>query len=853
VRSIDELTARLRLLRAWAGVGYHEIHRRIVDLRASRGLPEHLAYNTVYRCLQPGRSRLDVELVVDIVRVLVGDEAVAAWRLAFQVIASRASAAAIVYASAALPDDLAEFTGRREALDQVSHLAARTVGPDDPAPVVVIEGMAGVGKTTLAVHAAHRFVRQRRFDDLQLWVNLRGYDPAQPPADPSAVLEAFLRLLGVPGEQIYRLDLAGRSAKYRRLLAGRRALIALDNAATEEQVRPLLPDTPGCLTVVTTRHAMPTLAGASRLQLGVFPEPDALELLRRAIGPDRIDAAPGIAASIARSVGHLPLALRLVASRISETPGWTLADHLTRLAERREQRRLDTGVELALTLSYNALPPDGQQMVRLLSLHCGSDFDVYAAAALAGTDLNRVQRQLDDLTAANLLQQSRPARYHFHDLVSIYASACATDAEPEPARRDALTRLFDSYLFTASQAMDIAYAFERHVRPHIAAPSSPVPVLASAAEAQAWLAGEYPNLLASIIHAAQHGWPDHTYRFARTLSRWLHFSGRYNDALIVHGHALEAAMASGNRTTQGIALISIGSACHVLGLSAPAARYLQLALKICRETGDRNNEGWALGTLGVILASTGRYAEAVEHLLIAVDIYREFGDRSAEERASSNLGHVHALMGRYHDAIVHYEHALEVGRTIGDRAGEGLVLGNLAGTYAQLGRPQNARECYRQALTLHREAGHRAGEANVLSLTHAAGGLDNEQDIIDCQRQAATIAHEIGDPDLEAMILNRFGDALQAIGRSHDAYHQYASALTLARTAGEPQQEARAHEGIGNTMHTTGRPDHARSHWQDALAIYRRLEIPRADEVAAHLTALDRAESWAPRQRGGRR
>jgi hypothetical protein len=493
VRTVDELATRLRQLLAWAGLGYHELHRRVVELRRSRGVPERLSYNTVYRCLQPGRRRLDVELVVDIARVLLGDDAAAAsWRLAYQVVAGQASAAGIVRVSARLPNDLTHFTGRRAELDRLLVALDGTVG--GPVPISLIEGMPGVGKTALAIHAGHHLVHRGRVRDLQLSVDLRGYDPSQPPADPAAVLDAFLRILGASGDQIYHLNLAGRSARYRQLLAGTRALIVLDNAATEEQVRPLLPDTPGCLTLITSRRALAGLPATQRLRLDVFTEPEALELLRATVGADRIDAAADTAVRIAELVGYLPLALGLVASRINDSPDWTLTDHLARLAERRGYRQLDEGVEWALDLSYDALRPEPRGMLRRLSLHGGGDFDAYAAAALADSDVGTALRHLDELLAANLLQQATPTRYRFHDLVGVYARARAIDGEPGSARREALTRLFDSYLYTASLAMDALYPFERRRRPRVPVPPTPVPSIVDSASADLWLAAERPNL-----------------------------------------------------------------------------------------------------------------------------------------------------------------------------------------------------------------------------------------------------------------------------------------------------------------------------------------------------------------------
>jgi NB-ARC domain len=443
VRTLDELIGRLRELRSWSGLSYHEVHRRVVELRQPRGIPERLVYNTVYRCFQPGRSRLDVELVVDIARALLGDDALAAqWRAAYQVVTGTATEAKIVSVSWRLPDDPGGFIGRREELDLL-------LGPG-AAPVIAITGMAGVGKTQLAATAGRLLLDtgrgrsdRNRGGDLRLWVNLRGHDPDRPPADPAAVLGAVLRGLGVPGDRVYHLDLPGRAARYRELLAGRRGVIVLDNAASEDQVRPLLPATPGCRVLITSRRVLTGLPGVRELRLQVFSPEEAMAVLHRAAGAARLEAEPDAATGIARLAGYLPLALGLIAARIERSPDWTLTDHLARLADHTRHRRLDGAVELALDSSYGVLPADRRRLFRLLALHPGGDLDTYAAAALTGTALAAARLAMDELVAANLLHQDVPGRYAMHDLVRLYAAARAVDDEPSSARQVAVSGLLD--------------------------------------------------------------------------------------------------------------------------------------------------------------------------------------------------------------------------------------------------------------------------------------------------------------------------------------------------------------------------------------------------------------------------
>ena len=324
--TLEQLTERLRLLQAWSGMSYRMIHRELVRVRTMRGVPERPVLNTVYRCFQPGRARLDVDLVIDIAQLLLGDESAAEeWRQACWVVAELGSAAAIVSVADTWPADLPSFTGRHPDLQKIIQPEN---GSRSELTIWAIAGMPGIGKTRLAVRAGHLLMSHGQFTQLQLAVDLRGYDPDRPPADPNAVLEGFLRRLGMSGDQIQHLSLADRTAKYRQLLTGRSALVLLDNAASAEQVRPLLPENPGCFVLITSRRTLPDLSSVRHLSLDVLTPGEAVGLLRHTANRGMVDTEPGIAADIADLLGHLPLALELVASRIRASPDWTLTDHL---------------------------------------------------------------------------------------------------------------------------------------------------------------------------------------------------------------------------------------------------------------------------------------------------------------------------------------------------------------------------------------------------------------------------------------------------------------------------------------------------------------------------------------------
>ncbi|WP_020387171.1 NB-ARC domain-containing protein [Kribbella catacumbae] len=453
-RSLDELVERLRSLKVWAGdPSYGSITARINKDWSAAGRPagELARRSTVADCFKLGRRRVNAELAVAVVRILRPDKGyVAHWRQAFRVVAGEAEVAAQVRVQGVLPDDLPEFTGRKRELDRLRQALAD--GRQRGAVVISIEGMAGVGKTELAVHAGHLLAAA--FDQV-LFVNLRGFDPGCPPqADPAAVLDGFLRLLGMPGHKIPH-GLPARKKACRDRLAGRSTLVILDNAATEDQVEPLIARTPGCHTLITSRRNLSGLAGATHLRLPVFDRAEVRSFLADASDEVPVGADPRAIERIAERCGCLPLALRLVAGSIRSMPGWTLTDHADRLDERYQDRRLDTGVELALEVSYLHLPADRQRLLRLAAQHPGQELDAYAAAAMTGLDLPGAQEHLDQLRRDHLLELAGPGRYTFHDLVRAYATGRAADADSPSERRAALIRLSDHYLTTTTAALQL--------------------------------------------------------------------------------------------------------------------------------------------------------------------------------------------------------------------------------------------------------------------------------------------------------------------------------------------------------------------------------------------------------------
>ncbi len=826
---LDELSARLRRLQVWAGVPYREVHRRVVRARRCRGVAEIPAYNTVYRCLQPGRSRLDVELLVDIATALLGDDGLAAeWRQAHQVVAGLADRAAVVAVSDRLPDDPAGFVGRRAELDQL--LADVTAG--GPGVVAAIEGMAGVGKTSLAVHAAHLAVQGGRFADLRLAVNLRGFDPELPPADPGAVLDAFLRQLGVAGSEIHALGLAGRSARFRALMAGRQAVLLLDNAATEDQVEPLLPGSPSCLVLVTSRHRLAGLRGARHLQLDVFTEVEALDLLRAAGGRQLGVDDRHTAAEIARLAGHLPLALALVGSRIRTRPDWTLADHLDQSTEHRSRLRLDDGVELALRLSYAALGADQQRLLRLLALHPGRDFDATAAAALAGTGLAATRRQLAELHASSIVQQRLAGRYELHDLVRIFAADQARDEDAGSARRDALTRLLDHYRYAAALAADLYAPQEKHRRPRVADPGTPTPPLADRESATAWLEAERANLISVATYAADHDWPGHAGDLSIILYPFLDLAGYYEDAETLHRRAVEVA----DERTRGYALNQLGCVYWRTGRMTEAIGCFERGAALFERIGDPAGRGRTVGNLGVVLQGMGRFAESLTYHELAASLFHQTGDQTGESRSTGNAGCARVGLGQYVEALADFDRSLELARAAGDRPGAGATLANMGCSHEKLGNFTEALRYHEDALTIAREVGHRDGETqSITNIGNALAQLDRHDEALEHHRQALAMARASGNRQVEAKALNSVGVSLRSFGRLDDAIASHRQALAIAEELGDLEEVARAYAEIAAARAQAGAAADARDHWERALRVYRDIGAPEADRIEAAL------------------
>ncbi|GAA2639376.1 tetratricopeptide repeat protein [Dactylosporangium fulvum] len=829
---LDDLVARLRLLKAWAGdPSYTVITKRITEgwSRAGRPASELPGRSTVAGYFSAGRSRLDEDLLAAIAEALGGDAGYAEhWRAAVRAIRSRATAASWVDSAARLPTGTGTFVGRRDELDRLLTADGATV------VVSAIRGMPGVGKTTLALHAAHQLLARGRFQDVQLFVDLRGFDTDSPPADPAAVLADFLRHLGVPGDRVPP-TLAGRIAKYRELLHGRHALIVLDNAYDERGVAPLLPGHPTCLTLVTSRRTLAGLPDAVHLRLDPFAADEARQLLRQVAGAERVDADPQTAARIAELVGHLPLALAIVGGHLRDHPDWLLTDYLRPLTT----LAMEGGIGAALTMSDRNLPVETRRTLRLLALHPGQEWDGYAAAALTGEPMAVARARLDELAAAHLVQRRGPDRYGFHDLVRAYAAERAAVDEPASRSRAALTRLFDHYLHAAAMAMNTLYPADKGLRPDPPPPAGPeVPGLGTADGARAWLEAEHANLIAGAGHAADNGWPAHAVHLAATVWRHLDITSRTEAMLALAEQALPGARATGDRVWEARIMLFVGNSHNRRGDFEAAARQLRQAVAIAREAGDRLGEARGRDLLGWALAQLGRHDEALIQMRHAVRIARRIGDQNAVGSALNNMGILFQRQGRYDELLALLDEALVAARAADSRATQARILGNMGVAHVERGDQGAALRHLREALAIHRDLGNRTGEAIALiniSRAHHQRGDDGRAYGEACD--ALAILRETGDRAATASALNAVGEAVLRLGRPAEAEACHREALEVAIEIGSLFSQARAHTGLGDVHQATADPAAAAHHWRQALAAYTDLDVPEAQQVRDRLSA----------------
>ncbi|HYB86198.1 MAG TPA: tetratricopeptide repeat protein [Streptosporangiaceae bacterium] len=751
-----------------------------------------------------------------------------------EVLAARPDGAADRSAAAvtrSLPRDIGSFTGRESELGQLlGTLAGVTAG--GPPGICVIDGMAGIGKTTLAVHAAHRLAG--RFPDGQIFLPLHAHTAGQRPVSPDDTLASLLLTTGVAVQHIPP-GLEARAARWRDHIAGRKILLLLDDAAGHEQVRPLLPGTSGSLVLVTSRRRLTALEDAAVISLGTLSPAEAVALLARLAGRADLDSGAGPAGEIARLCGYLPLAIGMLAQQLRHHPARTGVEVAASLAAARDRlavmRAENLSVAAAFDLSYADLSEPQRRLFRRLGAAPGPDIDAYAAAALDDTSLENARRQLDELYDHNLITEPAPDRYLLHSLLREYACALAAAGDTADSHA-AAGRLVNYYAHVAAAASrHIATWTTAGGRLPPAGPPACAPPLATSGEAAAWLESERPNLHAALDYAAAREMPLHAIAIAAAMGGFLRARGHWDQAAEQYRTALLAAHEAGDRPGQAGMLDELGLLQQLTADYRAATATLTEAIGLFRDLGDLPGEAYARNHLGLVQVDLADYPAAAANHRAALALARDAGDQLAEAVSLIDLGMVQQMTGDYPAAAASYRRALPLTRSRGSAFDEADALCELGAVLREMGDYPAAAAHQHQARDLFRRLGDRLGQAwalDELSLVQQMTG--DYRAAATSVAEAMELFRDLGDRHGQAKALNSLGELALRTSAAGEARSHHGEALAIARELGTPSEQARALEGIGRSLLDQD-PADAAAHLRQALRIYENIGAPGAQRV----------------------
>ncbi|MFC4854629.1 AfsR/SARP family transcriptional regulator [Actinophytocola glycyrrhizae] len=724
-----------------------------------------------------------------------------------------------------LPMRQTRFTGRADELAFVDSVARSSVaeGPS----VLWISGMPGVGKTALAVSAAHRLGDV--FPDGRLFVDLTGFTPNVEPLTPASALARLLTDLGVPPEAIPE-STAARADLYRTTVDDTRTLVVLDNAASEEQVEPLLGAT---LTLVTSREQA-TLTVAEHIRLEPLPPHEAVDLFRKLVTAERVHGHVDQAREVVALCGHVPLLIHLVAAQFRRHQRWPLT-HLLDLLREVPPVSPDTtfpnAATMACTVSYDQLTEEQRTLFRVFALAPGPDLSAPGAAALLGVP--RARGLLEDLHKVSLLEESAPERFQMLDPLRDYVLA----AHPPEDRTTPVDRLLDFYLATTAAAMATLFPFDRDRQPSISVTSPAAMSFPDDDSAMGWLDDERHNLVAAVYHAADHDRPEHTWQLAVLLWRYFYVRGHLRDWTETLQRAAEVLEGSDNIGGMAHVSLRLAGARWRSGALVEATTLAEQALPLWARLDDVGGEAGTHIVIATAANKLGDFAAAAEHYARALERYELIGDERGQAHTLDLLGVVNELRGDFPAAERQHLAAIALLRKLRHRQGLAHSLDNLGCVRQRLGRLDDAFANHTEARELAVELGDRAVEAyalNNLGNVHRLAGRLAEA--MACQQRARRVADLVVDPNLRTQLYLDRGETAWATGDDKAALHAYRAALDLSAGMGERAQRARATHRIAVVLHESGR--HTPAHWRDALTEFTELGLPEADEVRAELGKL---------------
>ncbi|MFG3557877.1 BTAD domain-containing putative transcriptional regulator [Micromonospora sp. NPDC047557] len=731
-----------------------------------------------------------------------------------------------------LPRAIGDFTGRQQTLARL----AKDV--EAGARIQLIDGMAGSGKTTLAVHLATALADD--YPDAQLYIDLHGHSE-RTPLTPSAAVATLLRQLGVPAERV-PTNQDDRLALWRTELAGRRALLVLDNAATADQVTPLLPNGSHCLILITSRRRLVGVDEGRPSSLPVLDTDEAVELLGHVVGVDRVAAEPEAATEVVRRCGHLPLAIRLAGARLAHRPRWRIADLAERLTSRpdplAEFEAGDRSVGRAFALSYAQVSPAAQRAFRLLGLHPGVRFDTPVAAVLAELPLPDAQDLLDELVDAHLVEEAEPGRYRLHDLVREYARTLVAEPERAVERRDGIERLLDHHLHVAAAIARTRELSSAHSLIVVAEPLRADLVSIAAERGGAWLDENLPLWTALVRLAETERLLGQCWQLARACWHAQFESGRLDELIETHSAGLRAAEELGDDRAVATMLNYLASAHYRLGDFSESTRLMERSLGIFRQLGLRREYRNTLGNLGTSYAADFRFRRAQECYDEARALATRMGDKGALANELNNLSMTLLLWGRNDEALLTARRHLGIAREVGDPRRVSNALGHLGMIRHRMGDAGPAARLLRAALHIKRQVGARFGEGEVLNeigmMEREAGRPERAADL---HRAALVAMTEAGDRIAQCGSRNLLARAILDQGDVTSALDLYRRVLADATQIGARYEQGRALEGMGRCLRTTD-PSAARAHLTRALALFRQVESPDRHEVERLLAEL---------------
>lgn len=717
-----------------------------------------------------------------------------------------------------LPRDILEFTGRAGELQSLMSDARRT---DKTALIISsIDGMGGVGKSTLAIHLAHKLAQD--FPDGQYFVDLAGYSASAQPLSPLQALNLLLRSSGILPELIPR-ELERRSALWRSSLAGQRVLLLLDNAVDATQVRPLLPGGADALVLISSRRRMPSLEGALSLSLDVMPHADAMSLFEQIAGQQRIAAEQDAAAEAVRLCGHLPLAIRIAAARLRDRPGWSVTYLAEQLRDRESRARIlatgDRNVMSILAWSYRQLTPCQQLLFRLLGILSGPDFDAYAAAALTGLSVDEAAACLEELFEVNLLQQHAAGRYRFHDLIRDCSRSLLVQHSDDAERTSATLRTLDYYLRSADLWSKPLWTEAYHLDPDVAYEPQAVRRPATTVAAAEFLEIEYWNFVAAMRLTVDIGSHGRTWQLACCMLPYFRRLNYGADAEALLEQARQAARADGSERGESACLMGLSHAISARGLNAEASEVARQAIELSRRIGDQEMEVFQLTGLGIFYWRDNRVDEALACFTRTLELAQGTGNLQAEINITNNLGVICRDLGRLDEALQYYLRTLALQE--GANALPSRTLGNIGQVLCLQGNYSDAAARFEEALRVSRSAASPHWEALALaSLCAVRRLMGDHAGSLECGREGLEIARTSAMYDAEVDALNALLDTYLALGDIETAEQLGEQARALAVRFKSARHTALSDDGLAHIHSARGDPEAARKYWGQALATY---------------------------------